>query len=422
MKTGNSLIPLAIAGSPCDAKDLSPIRGQHLIVKQENTMRDLFEPKQGRDLRQRGFTRRDFGRMVALLTAGAYLPFYNESALAQDLKAIAAIPPDAVRLNANENPMGPCPAAIEAIGKIVPQGGRYLFDQTHAFVEAMAAVEGLPPSYVFPSAGSSDPLHRVVLAFTSPARPLIVADPGYEAPERAARFIGAKVMQVPLRKDYSHDADAMTRADANAGVIYVCNPNNPTGTVTRKEDLAAIVANKPKGCIVLIDEAYIHFSATATPATEMVAAGKDVIVLRSFSKLYGMAGLRAGAALGRPDLLERLRGYGGLGILPATGMAGATASLKVKDLVPERRKTMTGVREDVFAWLDKKRYPFIRSDANMVMIDAGRPGRETATAMLAHKVAIGRAWPSLPHHVRVTIGTPAEMEKFKTAFERVMAS
>jgi histidinol-phosphate aminotransferase len=385
-------------------------------------MRDFFERRHEWERGTHGLTRRDFGRLAALLTAGAALPFYNEAALAQDLKAIASIPPDAVRLNTNENPMGPCPAALEAIRKVVPQGGRYLFDQTHAFVEAMAATEGLPPSHVLPAAGSSDPLHRTVLAFTSPSRPLVIANPGYEAPDRAARFMGAKVVQVPLRKDYTHDPQALAGADPNTGLIYVCNPNNPTGTVTRKEDIEYLVAHKPKGCVVLIDEAYLHFATTASPATELVAAGKDVIVLRSFSKLYGMAGLRAGAALGRPDLLEKLRGYGGLAIMPATGMAGATASLKDKNLVPERRKVVADIREDLFAWMDKKGYAYIPSEANMVMIDGKRPGRQTAAAMLKYKVAIGRAWSALPNHVRVTIGTRDEMAKFKAAFERVMES
>ena len=214
----------------------------------------------------------------------------------------------------------------------------------------------------------------------------------------------------------------MARADPDAGVIYVCNPNNPTGTVTRQTDIDYIVANTPKGCVVLIDEAYIHFATTATPATGLVAGGKDVIVLRSFSKLYGMAGLRAGAALARPDLLEKLRGYGGLAFLPATAMAGATASLKDQALVPQRRKAVADIRADLCAWMDKRGYAFIPSEANMVMIDGKRPGRQVAAAMLGHKVAIGRAWPSLPRHVRVTIGTREEMARFKAAFQRVMGS
>jgi histidinol-phosphate aminotransferase len=367
-----------------------------------------------------GLTRRDFARMAALLAAGAALPFYNESTLAQDIKAIARIPPDAIKLNANENPLGPCPDALEAIRKVVPLSGRYLFHETYAFVETMAASEGLPTSHVLPSAGSSDPLHRAVLAFTSPSRPLITAEPGYEAPEGAARFMKAKVIKVPLRKDYSHDPKAMATAHSEAGLIFVCNPNNPTGTVTRKDDIGAIVANKPKGCVVLVDEAYVHFTASASPATDLVAAGKDVIVLRTFSKLYGMAGLRAGAALGRPDLLDKMRALVGPNPLPATGMAGATASLKNKALVGQRRAILAEVRKDLFAWLDRKGYSYIPSEANMVLIDSKRPGGETAKAMLAHKVAIGRSWAALPNHVRVTIGTAAEMEKFKAAFERVV--
>jgi histidinol-phosphate aminotransferase len=382
-------------------------------------MRDFLPPDQPSDPPE-GLSRRDFARLAALLAAGAALPFYNEFTLAQDLKAIARIPPDAVKLNANENPLGPCPEALEAIRKVVPLAGRYLFHETFAFVEAMAASEGLPASHVLPSAGSSDPLHRAVLAFTSPSRPLITAEPGYEAPQRAARFMKAKVIKVPLRKDYSHDPKAMAAAHPDAGLIFVCNPNNPTGTITRKDDVAAIVANKPKGCVVLVDEAYVHFTASASPATDLVAAGKDVIVLRTFSKLYGMAGLRAGAALGRPDLLDKLRDLGGLNMLPATAMAAATASLKNKALVGQRRRALAEVRKDLFSWLDRKGYAYIPSEANMVLIDGKRPGRETAEAMLGHKVAIGRSWAAFPTHVRVTIGTIAEMEKFKAAFERVV--
>jgi histidinol-phosphate aminotransferase len=360
--------------------------------------------------------------MAALLTAGSALPFYNEAALAQDLKALGSIPPDAIRLHTNENPLGPCPAALEAIRRLLPQGGQYLFGQTAAFVDTMAAAEGLPTSQILPTAGSSDPLHRAVLAYTSPSRPLVVAEPGYEAPARAAKFLGAKVISVPLRKDHAHDAKAMVQADPAAGVIYICNPNNPTGSVTRKEDLDYIVANKPKGCVILVDEAYIHFATSATSAIEHVAAGKDVIVLRSFSKLYGMAGLRAGAALARPDLLEKLRGYGGLGFLPLSGTVGATASLKEKTLVAERRQIVADIRHDLATWLEQRGFAYIPSEANMIMIDCKRPGREVYTAMLQHKIAIGRSWPSLPTHVRVTIGTGDDMAKFKAAFTRVMGA
>ena len=382
-------------------------------------MNDLFGPKTRRDLMQRGFSRRDFGRLAALLTAGASLPFYNEAALAQGLSAMPNLPPDAVRINANENPMGPCPEAAEAIHKIVSQGGRYLYHETSAFSAAMAEVDGIPTDHVMPFAGSSDPLHRAVLAFTGPDKSYVVADPGYEAGGRAAHFIGAKTISVPLRKDYAHDVHAMAQADPNAGLIYVCNPNNPTGSITPKEDIEYLVAHKPKDAIVLLDEAYIHLSKTAEPASALVAADKDVIILRTFSKLYGMAGLRAGAALGRPDLLAKLRSYGA-GALPVTGMVGAIASLKTKGLVEKRRKTIADIREETVEWLDKRGFSVLPSEANMIMVDVRRPGRAVFSALLKEKVVIGRSWPSMPNHVRVTIGTREEMAKFRTAFGHVM--
>jgi histidinol-phosphate aminotransferase len=382
-------------------------------------MNDLFGTEQRKDLIRRGFTRRDFGRLAALLAGGAALPFYNEAALAQGLSAMPDLPPDAVRINANENPLGPCPAAAEVIHQVVQRGGRYLYPETFAFVDAMAEANGLPKDHVMPFAGSSDPLHRVVLAFTGPGKSFVVADPGYEAGVHAAQFIGAKTVAVPLRKDWAHDVQAMAQADPDAGVIYVCNPNNPTGSTTPREDIDYLVANKPKGAMVLLDEAYIHFSKTAEPATALVASGKDVIILRTFSKLYGMAGLRAGAALGRPDLLDKIRGYAA-GALPVAGMVGAIASLKAKGLVEERRKIMTDIRDETAAWLDKKGFPVVPSDANMLLVDVHRPGREVFSALLREKVAIGRTWHSMPQHVRISIGTREEMAKFRAAFERVM--
>ena len=350
------------------------------------------------------FTRRDFYRgAAALLTAGAALPFYNEAALAQDIKSIANIPLDVVRLNANENPMGPCPAALDAVRTVADQSNRYPFRLTDTFVKTMAEIEGLPDSHVFPSAGSSDPLHRSVLAFASPTRPLVIATPGYEAPERAARFVGAKVISVPLRKDYSHDAQAMVKADANAGVIYICNPNNPTGTVTTKADIEFIVANKPKGCVVLLDEAYIHFAKSTVTAVPLVAAGKDVIVLRTFSKLYGMAGLRAGAALGRPDLLEKLGGFAGINFLPATGMAAAVASLKDKTVVPDRLKAAAEVREYLFACSARRgTVSSVRSQHGHDRREDGRPAdhRGDVGTQGRHRPHLGGAAHSRPRHNR----------------------
>jgi histidinol-phosphate aminotransferase len=365
-------------------------------------------------------SRRAFSRMATLLAAGATLPFYNESALAQ-LSKTGPIPPDAVKINANENPLGPCSEAAEAIARVIAKGGRYMYEETDTFATTLAEQEGLDPEYVLPFAGSSDPLHRSVLAFTSKDKPFVMSDPGYEAGGRAAKFIGAKVIKVPLTQTYAHDVKAMVKAaqDHKAGMIYICNPNNPTGTITPRADIEWLINNKPEGVTVLLDEAYIHFSDEAY-GSDFVAMDKDVILLRTFSKLYGMAGLRAGAAMGRPDLIARLRNYSA-GALPVTGMVAATASLAVKNLVPERRKIVKDIREDVFAFLQKNNITFIPSVSNCFMLDAKMPARRLINAMKKEKVYIGRVWPVWPTHARISVGTKEEMAKFKTALLKVMS-
>ena len=369
------------------------------------------------DLLNRGFSRRTFGRIATMLSAGAALPFYNEPALAQ-LSRVEA-PPDAVLINANENPLGPCKEAREAVQRMIQYGGRYRFGEADRVRTLLSEQEGLKINYVTIHAGSSGPLHQAVLAFCSPTRPFVTGDPGYEAGGHAANFIGAKAINVPLTKDYAHDVKAMAAASADAGLIYICNPNNPTGTLTPRSDIDWLVANKPKSAIVMIDEAYTHIAGVPF-CTDLVAADKDVVILRTFSKIYGMAGLRAGAIMGRPDLLQKVNGFSQT-MMPITGMAAASASLEAKYVVPERRKIIGDVRNDTFEFLDKHNFSFVRSVSNCFMVDVKRPGREIVNAMAQEKVYIGRVWPSWPNHVRVTVGTQDEMNKFKTAFVKVMA-
>jgi len=383
-------------------------------------MSPALSPSAVENILSRGFNRRQLARIVSVLTAGATLPFYNEAAFAQRGNR-REMPPDAVRINENENPLGPCDEAIAAINQIAKSGGRYSpHNETGDLIQTASELEGLKPEYFAAYAGSSDPLHRAVCAFTSPTRGFVMADPGYEAGSGTAKFIGANVTHVPLRKDYAHDVEAMVKADPNAGLIYIVNPNNPTGTITPREDIDHVVAKMPKGCVLLLDEAYIHFSTKAKPALDLVSSGKDVIVLRTFSKVYGMAGLRAGFAIGRPDLLQKLRPYG-VGFLPITGVAAATASLKSKALVADRSKINREIRENVFEFLDAKKIAFVPSEANHFMMDVKRPGNEVVQALADQKVFIGRLWPSWPTHVRVSIGTQQDMDKFKSALMKVLA-
>ena len=330
-----------------------------------------------------------------------------------------AFPPGAVLINANENPLGPCKAACEAIAAIAPKGGRYDIDgETEKLTKTFAKQSGLDESYIAVYAGSSEPLHYSVLAFTSPSKGFVTADPSYEAGMRAAHVANAKVTKVPLTSDYAHDVKKLVAADPSAGVIYICNPNNPTGTITSKADIVWVLQNKPAGSILLVDEAYIHLS-DADSVIDQVAAGKDLIILRTFSKIYGMAGIRCGFALGRPDLLAKLIPFG-QNAMPITGSAAANVSLLDEELVPTRKKIIADIRNETFTWLKTNSYKFIPSQSNCFMIDTGRNGQSVIAAMRTKNIYIGRTWPIWPSYVRVTVGTSEEMAKFQTAFKAVM--
>jgi histidinol-phosphate aminotransferase len=287
-----------------------------------------------------------------------------------------------------------------------------------------ASQEGLDPQSVMAFAGSSEPLHYTVLTFTDKSKPLVVADPGYEAPMWAAKVAGAEVLKVPLadpKGAASHDIKAMLAASSTPGVIYICNPNNPTGTCTPRSDIEYAVANAPKDTIVLIDEAYIHLCEQPR-SLDFVKEGKNVIVLRTFSKLYGMAGIRMGFAVGRPDLLKQISVHGGFNSLPITALAAAKTSLSESTLVAERKKIIGGVRTETLAWLKSEGHATTPSESNCFMLETGRPGKEVLAAMAAKEIYIGRIWPAWPTQVRITVGTQDEMLAFRKAFKEVMAT
>ena len=365
--------------------------------------------------------RRSFLWASALAAA---MPIVSEATLAHAARAsfVGEVPPDAVLINANENPLGPCKAACDAIAGLGVLGGRYdRLDDTDRLASLFASQNGLNPESVAVYAGSSEPLHYAVLAFTSPDRGLVLAQPSYEAPVNGTRCTLAPATFAALTGDYAHDMKAMVAADPTAGVIYVCNPNNPTGTVTPREQILWALANKPAGSLLLVDEAYIQLTEERT-VLDQVAAGKDLIVLRSFSKVYGMAGIRCGFAVGRPDLLAKLTPYF-QNMMPVTALAAALASLKDPDVVPTRRKWIADTRRETIAWLRGAGYKVVgEPQTNCFMIDTGRDGTGVIHAMRTQNVYIGRLWPEWPKAVRITVGSPDDMAKFRTAFKTVMNS
>src|SRR5271157_1070400 len=309
--------------------------------------------RQDDDFRLPSASRRSFLSLSAAASAALAFRIVTEPMLAR--ARVHNFPKDAIRIDANENPLGPSASAREAAAAIVPQGGRYSDYLTDDLVKTLAEMEGLKLEQVRVYPGSSEPLHHAVAAFTSPLRSYVTADPGYEAGTFAAHAVGAKVVKVPLTKSYAHDVKAMLAAAPDAGVFYVCTPNNPTGTLTSHFDIEYLLENKPKGSVVLVDEAYIHF-ADAVSVMDLVKADKDIIVLRTFSKIYGMAGLRCGAVFGKPALIEKIEDYGGSNFMPVTALVAASASLQDAQLVPERRRINAEVRGDVFGWLDHNGY------------------------------------------------------------------
>jgi histidinol-phosphate aminotransferase len=364
-----------------------------------------------------GFSRRSFLHLSATASAAAAFHIVTEPMLAAAGRA--PFPKDAVIIDQNENPLGPSQSARDAISAIIPQGGRYFDNLTDDLIHTFAQLEGLNPDCIHAFPGSSVPLRFSVMAFTSPKKSYVTADPGYEAGMYAAAAAGARVVKVPLTKGHAHDVKAMLAAAPDAGLFYICTPNNPTGTLTSHADVEYLVENKPKGSIVMVDEAYIHFS-DAPSTLDLVKAGKDVVVLRTFSKTYGMAGLRCGFAIARPDLLTQITDSAGWNFMPTTAVVAAIASLKDPQLVPERRRINASVRQQNFQWLDRNGYSYIPSESNCFMLDTKRPGKQVIDAMAQQNVIIGRIWPVMPTYVRITVGTHEEMEQFQIAFQKVM--
>jgi histidinol-phosphate/aromatic aminotransferase/cobyric acid decarboxylase-like protein len=394
----------------------------------------VLNRKAEESLLERGYSRRQLARIA--FGAGAAIPFFSEFAQAQQaerrmVRAAARVnggrmyqnnDPNVVRITSNENPMGPSQAGIEAMAKVGPLGWRYNpKGENLEFESLLMSTENVKEGYVDAYPGSSIPLANCVAAFTSPTRSWVMGMPGYGS--GAGKFIGNKVVRVPLRKDYSHDVEAMIKADPNAGAYYICNPNNPTGTLTSRKDFEYILAHKKKDAVLVIDEAYVHFAGPEVMSTELVRQDKDVVVLRTFSKIYGMAGLRAGALYGRPDLLEKVSTFGGHGHMPVTATACAAASMKLGPaFMKERLEINKKNRDYAYNQIEKLGASYIPSTSNFFMMKVkGMTGEQVGIAMAAKKVLLaGNRWPEWPDYIRVTVGTYEEMGKFNDALAQVV--
>jgi len=331
-------------------------------------------------------------------------------------------PSDVVWLDSNENPLGPPPSAIKAMVDGMSATARYHFDEFGKFREAIAQSEGLRPEQVLFGVGSTEVIDAAVSAFAS-SKPLITATATYDILIELERRLGRQVVQVPLTESWAYPVRKLVEeaVKAGGGLIYLCNPNNPTSSLTPKGDIEWLVANLPPHSVLLVDEAYIHFAQPSEVESTLkyVREDKDVIVTRTFSKIYGMAGARAGFGCARPDLLRAMEPFMD-NVIPVLALRGAMAALGDRDsVVPTRRAEFVRIRGELCDWLHQKNIRYIEPHANFVMIDIGRDVRSFGQEMLRRGVAVGRPFPPLNQMLRVTLGTDQEMKKFREVFWQV---
>jgi histidinol-phosphate aminotransferase len=365
-------------------------------------------------------SRRDFARLLGVGAAAAFVrPASSFAKQPEHFPAIGKV----VRLSANENPYGPSPKALEAMTDSFTLVCRYPDEHNNILIDKLAKLNGVDHEQILLGDGSSEILKLCAETFTGKDRgTLVAADPTFEAILQQASSNGAEVVKIPLTSAFTHDLPKMLSA-AKAGLIYVCNPNNPTASITPKDELRAFIANSPRKTMVLVDEAYFHFadSPDYESVIPLVKDHPNLIVARTFSKIYGMAGLRCGYCVAQKQTLDAMRLRQMWDSVNIMALAAASASLDDPDQVPNGQRLNSEAKAFTVGELDKLGYKTIPSQANFIMFDCKRPVMPLIQSMKQQDVHVGRLFPALPNHMRVTIGKKPEMESFVAAFKQVAA-
>ena len=365
-------------------------------------------------------TRRNFVGSVGAVLGTSLL---TRLAGAAAPRAGAPSVPGPVHLDSNENPYGPSPRALEAMGRARAVAARYPDALEDRVTEALARLHGVQPENILLGCGSGEILRMADMAFLAPGRTVVAAEPTFEAVLSYARVTRAEPVKVPLTADFRHDLPRMAAAcDARTGLVYVCNPNNPTGTIVKRDELQAFVKAVPASAVLLVDEAYHHFVEDSgySSAAEWIGNQPNLIVVRTFSKIYGLAGMRLGYAVGHRDRIGAMRPHKTWSNANAAVLEAALASLDDDAHVPAQRRLMNDTRRWLITELQKDGRRTIPSEANFVMIDLGRDVQEVIDALRAREVFVGRRFAALPHWLRVSIGTREETEVFLTALRDVV--
>jgi len=331
--------------------------------------------------------------------------------------------PGVIDLSSNENPYGPSPAALEAMTRSQAVAARYPDAAEQATVEAIARRHGVSPDRIVLGCGSSEILRLCDAAFLGPGRTVVAAEPTFEAVLHYAKVTKAEPVTVPLTPDFRHDLPAMARAcDARAGLVYVCNPNNPTGTIVTGEELLAVLAQVPPATTGVVVEAYHHFveAPAYLSAVEMIERFPNVVVARTFSKIYGMAGMRLGYGVASKANAEALRAQASWSNANTAVLAAAEACLADEGLVARQRERLNGTRRWLSSELARDGRRTMPSEANFLMIEVATDVKPLVTAFEARGIRVGRRFAALPTWLRVTIGTPEETRAFLEALRAIV--
>jgi histidinol-phosphate aminotransferase len=369
-------------------------------------------------------SRRDFARLLGAGAAAAVVRPPLSFAKPTQSVTTPLVEGGIVRLSANENPYGPSPKAFQAITDSFSLACRYPDEHNNVLIDKLAKLNGVNHDQVLLGDGSGEILKLCAETFTgSQSGKLVAADPTFEAIINNASANGAEVVKVPLTSSFQHDLQKM-RNSAKAGLIYVCNPNNPTASITPKGELRDFIGTTSPQTMILVDEAYFHY-ADSPDYESVIALVKDhpnLIVSRTFSKIYGMAGLRCGYCVAQKETIDRLRRNQMWDSVNCMALAAATVSLDDTDHVPNGQRLNREAKTFVTSELDKMGYEQIPSQANFIMFDCKRAVAPLIQAMKERKVHVGRLFPALPNHMRLTIGKKSEMGSFVSAFKEVTAS
>jgi histidinol-phosphate aminotransferase len=328
------------------------------------------------------------------------------------------------KLGNNENPWGPSPAVLEAMTRAFKYANRYGYPDGD-IAEAIAAHHGVSTSHILMGAGSGEILDVVGATFLRGEKKVVGVEPTYGSVYSHATSIRADAIRIPLLEDHRQDIPAMIAATRrhhrDVGFIFLCNPNNPTGRIVTKQEVEQLLDGIPEDVPVLVDEAYHGYVEDPEYATSVpyVLEGRPVIVARTFSKIYGMAGMRLGYAVATEELIRRMRPWS-TGTINALVKWGGAAALK-DTVTPARVKRMTvELRTGTVSRLEALGYDVIPSEANFFMVHIRRPVQPVIEEFRRQGVVVGRPFPPMLEHLRVSVGTAEEMGRFMAAFEKIV--